>query len=100
MHLIFKFHLFQQHPEDKISEADETDAAKTAELPAVETDLVEQEFEQTAVIRQEEFGEVEGQNEKDVELKDKKVIEFSRVGALKFTSLCAIALSIILLGPD
>lgn len=46
------------------------------DLPALETELMEQEFEQTEVVRQEEFGEVERGNEKaEEELKDKKVIE-------------------------
>lgn len=45
-------------------------------LPVLETELMEQEFEQTEVVRQEEFGEVERGNEKaEEELKDKKVIE-------------------------
>lgn len=45
-------------------------------LPVLETELMEQEFEQTEVVRQEEFGEVERENEKaEEELKDKKVIE-------------------------
>lgn len=46
------------------------------DLPVLETELMEQEFEQTEVVRQEEFGEVERGNEKaEEELKDKKVIE-------------------------
>lgn len=46
------------------------------DLPVLETELMEQEFEQTEVVRQEEFGEVERGNEKaKEELKDKKVIE-------------------------
>lgn len=46
------------------------------DLPVLETELMEQEFEQIEVVRQEEFGEVERGNEKaEEELKDKKVIE-------------------------
>lgn len=46
------------------------------DLPVLETELMEQEFEQTEVVRQEEFGEVERGNKKaEEELKDKKVIE-------------------------
>lgn len=46
------------------------------DLPVLETELMEQEFEQAEVVRQEEFGEVERGNEKaEEELKDKKVIE-------------------------
>lgn len=46
------------------------------DLPVLETELMEQEFKQTEVVRQEEFGEVERGNEKaEEELKDKKVIE-------------------------
>lgn len=46
------------------------------DLPVLETELMEQEFEQTEVVRQEEFGEVERGNEKaEEELKDKKVLE-------------------------
>ncbi|XP_030607193.1 telomerase protein component 1 [Archocentrus centrarchus] len=61
-----------QLPEGENREADETDAEKTMEMPALETEFVDQELEQTAVIRQEEFGEVERGNEMAEELKDKK----------------------------
>lgn len=46
------------------------------DLPVLETEFMEQELEQTEVVRKEEFGEVERGNEKaEEELKDKKVIE-------------------------
>lgn len=46
------------------------------ELPALETELGNQELEPTMVVRQEEFAEIDRKKENiEEELKDKKVVE-------------------------
>ncbi|XP_039671900.1 telomerase protein component 1 isoform X3 [Perca fluviatilis] len=65
-----------QYPEeeDVLLEGEE-DAGATVELPVLETDSGNQELEQTMVIRQEEFAELErGSENIEEELKDKKYI--------------------------
>ncbi|XP_056246593.1 telomerase protein component 1 isoform X2 [Seriola aureovittata] len=53
----------------------ELNAGSTMELPVLETELVNQELEQTVVIGQEEFAEFHGGNETiEEELKDKKYL--------------------------
>lgn len=76
--------LLHQHPseeDDVLSEEEEEEgeevdhAGSTMEFPVLETELVNQELEQTIAIG-EEFAEVDGGNEKtEEELKDKKVEE-------------------------
>lgn len=69
--------LHQQYPEeeDVLLEGEE-DAGATMELPVLETDSGNQELEQTMVIRQEDFAELERGNENiGEELKEKKVRE-------------------------
>ncbi|XP_047446201.1 telomerase protein component 1 isoform X2 [Mugil cephalus] len=54
-------------------ELEEADAGRSTELPVVESELGNQELEETIVVRREEFAELESGNEEtEEELRDKK----------------------------
>ncbi|XP_042353328.1 telomerase protein component 1 isoform X2 [Plectropomus leopardus] len=61
--------------EDVLHEEEELDAETTMELPVLETELCNQELEETMVITQDEFAEIDGGNaDIEEELKDKKYL--------------------------
>nr|XP_046265032.1 telomerase protein component 1 [Scatophagus argus]XP_046265033.1 telomerase protein component 1 [Scatophagus argus] len=61
--------------EEEEEEEGEDDARATMELPVLETELGNQEFEQALVIRQQEFAEVErGDDKINEEVKEKKYL--------------------------
>lgn len=57
-------------------QAQEEEAVLTIKLPVLETELSDQERDQTVPVRQDEFAEVEpGKDDIEEELKDKKVVK-------------------------
>ncbi|XP_067462602.1 telomerase protein component 1 [Thunnus thynnus] len=66
--------------EEKEMEEEEEDAGSTMELPVLETEMSNQEHDQTIVSRQEEFAEVDrGKEDIEEEMKDKKYLLLNTV---------------------
>ncbi|KAM7379694.1 hypothetical protein PAMP_005228 [Pampus punctatissimus] len=72
--------LSEEEEETEAEEEKKEDAGSTMELPVLETEMSNQEHDQTMVSRQEEFAEVDGGNKEiEEEIKDKKYLLLNAV---------------------